>query len=36
MCPIHGMQAASDMVRLSDGTRVCSMCFQETVNGKLD
>jgi len=36
VCPIHGEQAAADMVRLSDGTRVCPTCFQETVNGKLD
>ena len=35
-CPIHGMQAESAMVRLSDGTRVCPACFQETSNGKLD
>lgn len=36
MCPIHGMQAETAMVRLSDGTRVCPVCFQETVNGQLD
>ena len=35
-CPIHGTQAETAMVRLSDGTRVCPVCFQETVNGKLD
>jgi hypothetical protein len=35
-CPIHGMQAADQMVRLSDGTRVCPACFQETNDGKLD
>jgi hypothetical protein len=35
-CPIHGMQADAAMVRLSDGTRVCPVCYQETINGKLD
>ncbi len=35
-CPIHGAQEASAMVRLSDGTRVCPVCFQETLNGQLD
>lgn len=36
MCPIHGMQADAAMVRLSNGTRVCPVCYQETVNGQLD
>ena len=36
MCPIHGTQADAEMVRLSNGTRVCPVCYQETVNGKLD
>lgn len=35
-CPIHGPQDPAAMVRLSDGTRVCPACFQETVNGQLD
>jgi hypothetical protein len=35
-CPIHGTQDSHAMVRLSDGTRVCPVCFQETVNGQLD
>ena len=35
-CPIHGPQDARAMVRLSDGTRVCPACFQETVDGQLD
>ena len=36
VCPIHGPQAETAMVRLSDGTRVCPVCYQETINGKLD
>ncbi len=35
-CPIHGPQEATAMVRLSDGTRVCPVCFQETVDDRLD
>ena len=35
-CPIHGPQAAGAMVPLSDGTRVCPACYQETIDGKLD
>ena len=35
-CPIHGAQDPAAMVRLSDGTRVCPVCFQETMNGQLD
>ncbi len=35
-CPIHGMQADAAMVRLPNGTRVCPVCYQETVNGQLD
>ena len=36
VCPIHGTQAEREMVRLSDGTRVCPACFQETIDGKVD
>ena len=35
-CPIHGAQDAKAMVPLSDGSRVCPVCFQETMNGQLD
>lgn len=35
-CPIHGTQAEAAMVRLSDGSRVCPVCYQEAVNGTLD
>ena len=35
-CPIHGAQDPTTMVRLSDGSRVCPTCFQETMNGQLD
>jgi hypothetical protein len=35
-CPIHGVQASDAMIRLSDGSRVCPVCFQETSDGKLD
>jgi hypothetical protein len=32
-CPIHGAHAATDMVLLANGERICPECFQEAVNG---
>jgi hypothetical protein len=32
-CPIHGPHAATDMVLLPNGERICPECFKEVVNG---
>jgi hypothetical protein len=32
-CPTHGLQPASSLVRLDDGTLVCSHCFQRVLRG---
>ena len=35
-CPIHGMHAEQELVRLDSGDTVCPQCFKETMYGKLD
>lgn len=32
-CPIHGMHAEDDMVRLPSGVCICPECFKETMYG---
>jgi hypothetical protein len=32
-CPIHGLRAEEEMVRLPNGQLICPACFKETVNG---
>ncbi len=34
-CPIHGVHAASALVRLPSGETMCPRCYQEILNGKL-
>jgi hypothetical protein len=31
-CPVHGPHAASDMVLLPSGERICPECFKEVVH----
>ena len=31
-CPIHGVRAEDQLVRLSDGERVCPDCYKETLH----
>jgi len=33
VCPIHGPHAATNMVLLPNGERICPECFQEVVHG---
>ena len=33
VCPIHGPHAATAMVLLPNGERICPECFQEVVHG---
>jgi len=35
-CPVHGDHAASDMVLLPSGDRICPECFKEVVHGEHD
>lgn len=32
-CPLHGPHAATDLVLLPSGERICPECFKEVVNG---
>ena len=36
VCPIHGPQEESAMVRLPSGSRICPACYQEAMNGEFD
>jgi len=31
-CPTHGVQPVQSLVRLDDGTVVCSLCFQKVIH----
>ena len=33
VCPIHGLRAENQLVRLANGERVCPDCYKEIVNG---
>ena len=33
MCPIHGSRMEDQLVRLSNGERVCPDCYKETLHG---
>jgi hypothetical protein len=33
VCPIHGPRTEDQLVRLSNGERVCPICYKETLNG---
>jgi hypothetical protein len=33
VCPIHGPRMEDQLVRLSNGERVCPDCYKETLNG---
>jgi hypothetical protein len=35
-CPIHGLQAESDLVRLPTGEPLCPHCYKEAVHGHID
>jgi len=32
-CPVHGFQSPESLVRLDDGTVVCSHCFKGVIHG---
>ena len=32
-CPIHGLHAEDELVRLANGERVCPDCYKETHHG---
>ena len=32
-CPIHGLRAEDQLVRLANGERVCPDCYKETLHG---
>jgi hypothetical protein len=32
-CPIHGLRAETQLVRLPNGERTCPDCYKETLNG---
>ena len=34
-CPIHGLRAETDLVRLTNGERVCPECYKETIDGNV-
>jgi hypothetical protein len=34
-CPIHGFQSEESLVRLPDGSTLCSVCYREAVHGQL-
>ena len=33
VCPIHGLHAEDQLVRLASGERVCPDCYKETFHG---
>ena len=33
VCPIHGLRATDDLVRLPNGERACPDCYKETFHG---
>jgi len=35
-CPIHGLRAETDLVRLTNGERVCPDCYKETIDGNVN
>ena len=35
-CSIHGLQVASDLVRLPTGEVLCPYCYKEAVHGVID
>jgi hypothetical protein len=35
VCPLHGAQLEKTLVRLPDGSRLCSRCYKEAVHGEL-
>ncbi len=35
-CPVHGLQNASEMVRLPTGEVMCPYCYKEAVHGVID
>lgn len=35
-CPIHGLQAEADLVRLPTGEPLCPHCYKEAVHGHID
>ncbi|MGV3709539.1 MAG: hypothetical protein ACO1Q7_11925 [Gemmatimonas sp.] len=35
-CPVHGLQKASELVRLPTGETLCPKCYKEAVHGIVD
>lgn len=35
-CPIHGLRSEMDLVRLTNGERVCPDCYRETIDGNVN
>lgn len=34
-CPIHGLRLELDLVRLTNGERVCPDCYKESIDGNV-
>ena len=34
-CPIHGLRSEMDLVRLTNGERVCPECYKESIDGNI-
>lgn len=34
-CPIHGLRSEMDLVRLTNGERVCPECYKESIDGNV-
>ena len=34
-CPIHGLRSEMDLVRLTNGERVCPDCYKESIDGNI-
>jgi hypothetical protein len=34
-CPIHGLRSEMDLIRLTNGERVCPDCYKESIDGNV-
>jgi hypothetical protein len=34
-CPIHGLRSETDLIRLTNGERVCPDCYKESIDGNV-
>ena len=35
-CPVHGAHSEQELIRLTSGERVCPVCYEEAVQGKIE